>query len=61
MTHVTEGMMKMSKLTIVDHLTGRTASGIDYHAIEDAVRGWRAPSGIEWSNLEDVEILTMAA
>ncbi|WP_176780795.1 MULTISPECIES: hypothetical protein [Bowdeniella] len=51
----------MSKLTIVDHLTGRTASGIDYHAIEDAVRGWREPFGIEWSNLEDVEILTMAA
>ena len=51
----------MSAVKIVDHVTGRTASGIDYDAIRDAVRGWREPRGLEWENLEGVEIVKTAA
>ncbi|MDO5700372.1 MAG: hypothetical protein Q4P36_02740 [Bowdeniella nasicola] len=47
----------MTNMTIIDHLTGQTASGIEYEAIGDAVRGWREPWGLDWENLEGVEIL----
>lgn len=46
---------------IVDHATGRRASGIAYQAIRDAVRGWREPLGLDWEDLDAVEITTVAA
>ena len=47
----------MNNVTIIDHVTGRSAKGIDYRAIEDAVRGWREPLGFEHFTLDGVEII----